>query len=85
MKIQQQSARKSRVRQLIQAGGLLQKSSLLEAFHIHPGDDLQEYNNRAKAATLLGFLIECFEKNDFDQENWEKWKNRGERLLCSSN
>lgn len=34
MKLQHQSERKTRTRQLITAGGLLQKSGLLEAFHI---------------------------------------------------
>lgn len=46
----------------------------LKSFQIHPGDDLQSYDNREKAATLLGFLIECFEKNDFDKENLERWR-----------
>lgn len=41
MKLQHQSERKRRVRQFIQAAGLLQKSGILEAFRIRPGDDLQ--------------------------------------------
>ena len=81
MRQQHQFARKVRVRQLIQAGGLLQKSGLLEAFNIVPGDDLQAYENRDKAATFLGFLIKCFEKNEFNEENLKQWDSVGERLL----
>lgn len=81
MKLQRQSDRKLRTRQPIQAGGLLQKSRILDAFHINPGDDLQSYDNRAKAAALLGFLIECFEKNDFDVGNLERWRMLRKKFL----
>ena len=81
MKQQRQSDRKARVRQFIQAAGLLQKSGLMEAFHINPGDDLQNYETRTKATQLLGFLITCFEENNFDEENLEKWRLLGERRL----
>ena len=81
MKIQQQSERKARTRQLITVGGLLQKSGLLEAFHINSGDDLNDYDNREKTAQLLGFLTKCFEENDFDEANSERWKFVGERML----
>ena len=46
MKIQQQSERKARTRLLIQAGGLLHKSGILEVFHIRSSDNLQAYENR---------------------------------------
>jgi hypothetical protein len=81
MKQQANSSRKARTRQLIFAGGLLQKSGILEAFHINPGDDFQSYNHREKAAALLEFLPECFEENEFDEEELESWKARGEALL----
>ena len=83
MKTEQQSHRKSRVHQLIQAGGILQKSGLLDAFLIAPGSDLQSYENRDKAAKLLGFLTSCLEKNTFDEDNVERWHTIGERLLKS--
>ena len=83
MKAEQQSHRKSRTRQLITLGGLLQKSGLVDAFLIESEDDLQSYENRDKAAKLLGFLYTCFEENTFDEENVERWRTVGERLLKS--
>lgn len=83
MKTQSQSQRKSRTHQMIQLGGLLQRSGLLDAFLIAPGDDLQSYENRDKAAKLLGFLSEYFEENTFDEDNVERWRTVGERLLKS--
>lgn len=79
MKQQHNADRKNRTRLLIQCGGLLSKSGLLEAFHITLGDDLQDYENRSKALQLLGFLTTCFEKNNFDENNLEKWRVVGER------
>jgi len=64
---------------LIQSAGLLSKSSLLEAFHITPRDNLQAYENLSKALQLLGFLITCFEENEFDEDNFERWRSVGER------
>lgn len=55
----------------------------MDAFLIAPGDDLQSNHNLEKGAQLLGFLTECFQKNDFDEANLEKWKTIGERLLRS--
>lgn len=83
MKAQQQSHRKSRTRQLITAGGLLHKSGLLDAFLIAPEENLQDYENRDKAAKLLGFLTFCLEENDFDEGSIERWRAVGERLLKS--
>jgi hypothetical protein len=81
MKTEQQSHRKSRTRQLIQAGGILQKSGLLDVFCIAPGDDLQDFENYHKAAKLLGFLTSCFEENDFNEVNLARWQSAGERRL----
>lgn len=83
MKTKQQSHRKIRTRQLIQIGGIFQKSGLMDAFLIAPGDDLQAYENRDKAAELLGFLSMCFEKNTFNETDLETWRALGERLLKS--
>jgi hypothetical protein len=81
MKKQQQSDRKRTTRMKIQIGGLVQKSGLMEAFLIEPGDDLQEYKNLEKASRLLGFLNACLEKNRFDEANLKSWQLLGERLL----
>lgn len=83
MKTEQQSQRKSRTRQMIQLGGLLQRSGLLDAFLIAPEEDLQDYEHRHKAAKLLGFLHESFEEKAFDEDNVERWQSAGERLLKS--
>jgi hypothetical protein len=83
MKVEQQSHRKRRTRQLVTIGGLLQKSGLMDTFLIAPGDDLQDYENRDKAAKLLGFLSICFEKNTFNKTDLERWRALGERLLKS--
>jgi hypothetical protein len=83
MKTEQQSHRKSRTRQLVQAGGLLHKAGLMDAFLIEPEDDLQDYENRDKAARLLGFLSMCFEEITFDEVHLERWRALGERLLKS--
>jgi hypothetical protein len=62
-------------------GGLSQKSGIMDAFHITPGDDLQDYEHRPKALQLLGFLITCFEDNTFDEGSLEKWRKVGERRV----
>jgi len=81
MKQQHQSDRKARTRLLIQIGGILHKSGLMDAFSIATGADLQDYKNREKAAALLGFLVTCFEKNSFDDANLGEWRSIGKRLL----
>lgn len=81
MKQKHNADRQSRTRTLIMMGGLLQKSGLMEAFHITPGDNLQDYENRPKALQLLGFLTTCFEEQNFDGDNLERWKRIGERRL----
>lgn len=81
MKQQHSSDRKARTKGLVQAGGLCHKSGIMEAFSIAPGNDLQDYENREKAAQLLGFLSECFEKSTFEEANMERWRSAGERML----
>lgn len=81
MKRQNASSRKARTRTLIQLGGLVQKSGLMDAFLIKEGDDLQEYKNLEKAAQLLGFLSESFEKSTFDEQEGAKWHSLGVRCL----
>jgi hypothetical protein len=81
MKKQQQSDRQRRTRVLIQAGGLLQKSGLMDAFLIASGDDLQDHENLEKASRLLGFLSEHFETSTFNEDNLERWSALGLRRL----
>ncbi len=78
---QRQADRKARAHQLIQIGGLVKKSGLVDAFLIVPGDDLQAHENLEKASRLLGFLSTCFEEKDFNEENLEAWQSLGSRLL----
>ena len=78
MKKQQNSLRQQRTRTLIQLGGLVQKSGLMEVLNISPGDDLQDYDSLPKAAQVLGFLIESLEPQNIDIDEWEK---AGERRL----
>ncbi len=63
---------------MIQAGGLLQKSGLMDAFNIQVGEDLQDYESLHKAARLLGFLSHSFENNDFTDQNLIDWEKTGE-------
>ena len=54
--------RKLRTRTLIQVGGLISLSGLLEQCDISEGEDLQnDLDGREKAATLLGILIDASE------------------------
>ncbi len=81
MQKQNQTKRKLRTRTLIQIGGLVQKSGLMDAFTIESGEDLQDYESIHKAARLLGFLSHCLETNDFTEKFLTEWQNIGERLL----
>lgn len=81
MKDKQCSDRKRQTRTKIQAGGLLQKSGLMSAFSIEPGDDLQNFENLPKANRLLGFLIESFGENFSDEQNLARWEALGKRRL----
>lgn len=81
MKNKTNSTRQSRTRTLIQLGGILQKSGLLETFHIQTGEDLQDYESRHKAVQLLGFLTHCLEQHDSSEESVLTHEKVGERML----
>jgi len=81
MKNQYNSERQSRTRLLIQAGGLLQKSGILDAFHIHVGDDLQDFESLHKASRLLGYFSHCLETFDGSDAAMSDYERVGERLL----
>lgn len=83
MKKQHLNNRKQRTRMLIQLGGLVQKSGLLELLDITPGEDLQDYGNLPKAAQVLGFLIEGLERPDAHLHDWEQIGRRKLRYNTS--
>lgn len=61
-KQQNKSLRKARTRTLIQIGGLVSLTSLLEQCGIQLGEDLQESQNQDKADYLLGFFVKAFDE-----------------------
>ena len=56
----------------------MQKSGIMEAFSIAPGDELLDYNNLEKAAQLLEFLTVCFQEKESDDANLERWRSVGQ-------
>ena len=76
--------RKLRTRTLIQAGGLLSLSGLLEQCDIMEGEDIQhDLESYEKAAMLLGILInasETFLQNN-DTQQMEKFKKIGKTRM----
>lgn len=76
--------RKLRTRTLIQAGGLLSLSGLLEQCEIYEGEDLQnDLEGHEKAATLLGILINASEAllQNNDTQQMQKFRNIGTRKM----
>ena len=77
-------ARRARTRTLIQLGGLLDKSGLLEVLEIQTGQDLKkDPDTLDTAATLMGSLL--FLKEFFHGEEAETqkmlWRLRGKEAL----
>ena len=95
LKTRAKSERMQRTRTMIQLGGLVAKSGLVELCDIHEGDDLQiDIPSLDKAATLLGILHETMNKlTELSDKNSEesaatitskqmdKFKRVGKRLL----
>ena len=76
--------RKLRTRTLIQAGGLLSLSKLLEECEITEGEDLQSTpEGYEKSATLFGILIDAAERllENNDTQKMEKFRNLGATML----
>ena len=75
--------RKKRTRTLIQAGGLLEKSGLLSALDIAPGDDLQkDADTLPKVAILYGALLDIMAiLNDHPDQQKNIWHERGKAGL----
>lgn len=84
MQKQDTQERKLRTRTLIQAGGLLSLSGLLEQCDIFEGEDLQsDPDGYEKGATLLGILIEASESLVYnsDDQQMHKFKEIGIRKM----
>jgi hypothetical protein len=78
--------RKSRTRTLIQLGGLLEKSGLLDDLNLAPGDDLQKDPECFdSAAILMGALCELRTSFHIDNASAQKllWRERGKEVLGS--
>lgn len=80
--------RKARTRTLIQAGGLLSLSGLLQKCGILEGEDLQlDFHAKAKAEILMGILLETAHQilDEEDDAQMEKFKTLGRTFLKRSN
>ena len=76
------SDRLARTRTLIQLGGLVKLSGLLDYCQISLGTDLQIDPSATNiSALLLGILVEAFEKLPTSTESKERLKNLGIRIL----
>lgn len=75
------NSRKLRTRTLIQLGGLVQKSGLMDRLDIQVGDDLQEYENIHKAAQVLGCLLHFTESEELTEDILSDFEKKGERML----
>jgi hypothetical protein len=76
--------RQSRTRTLIQIGGLIEKSGLLQSLGIIAGDDLQRNPDCFKsAAILLGAFHEINEtiKEPFGDSQMILWEEKGKSIL----
>jgi hypothetical protein len=76
--------RKKRTRTLIQLGGLVQKSGLLEQLHLQVGDDLQQdelcFNG---VATLIGAFTDLVKTIQEDETQTMLWCEKGKKVLAS--
>ena len=77
------SLRKRRTRTLIQLGGLIEKSGLMEKLEIEVGDDLQEGVQSLKAATLLGALGDLVGYLTLSESDAQKslWAQKGKEIF----
>jgi len=78
----EKSERSARTRTLIQVGGLINLTGLLDYCGIKLGVDLQlDLAERHKAAMLLGLLTEMVEQLPKSLEQQNKWLELGIRIL----
>eukprot|EP01099_Mayorella_cantabrigiensis_P002257 TRINITY_DN19_c0_g1_i3.p1 TRINITY_DN19_c0_g1~~TRINITY_DN19_c0_g1_i3.p1 ORF type:complete len:128 (-),score=11.89 TRINITY_DN19_c0_g1_i3:242-625(-) len=75
--------RKSRTRTLIQLGGLVEKTNLLEPLGLTLGDDLQKDETLFdQVAILAGALSDIYPLLKNDREQKILWKEKGKKLLA---
>ena len=77
--------RKARTRTMIQLGGLIEKSGLLDDLNLTPGDDLQrDPDCFDSAAILMGALCELLQNFNTEDEPAQKilWRERGKEILA---
>ena len=84
LKRHNKTERKARTRTLIQLGGLLSLTPILEICNINLGEDLQ-LSSQDKADTLLGILSSLFDSlsDNFDGSDLDHFKNIGSSLRIS--
>ena len=88
LKKENMAERRARTRTLIQLGGLLTVSGLLELFDILPGDDLELDSTKSdNGATLLGCLITVMEQMPtlVSNDDQDVFKRKGIRALTQRN
>ena len=74
--------RKQRTRTLIQLGGLIEKSGLLDQFAISLGQDLQKDEDvREEVMVLLGALTSLAHEMKRGDYSRELWKERGVKCM----
>mgnify|MGYP003432069893 FL=1 len=77
-----QNQRKARTRTLIQLGGLIEKSGLLESINIDVGSDLQkDIHLQENVAILMGGLVEIKEQLKEEMISPTLLKIKGKRAL----
>jgi hypothetical protein len=70
--------RRARTRALIQLGGLIEKSGLLDVFGITLGEDLQKSPNmKEPIASLFKGLLELKEIANSEEVDLQLWANQG--------
>lgn len=82
-----QNFRKARTRTLIQLGGLIEKSGLLDLLDIEAGQDLQkDPDTLDAAATLMGALLSLQETLHLEEAETQKmlWRLQGKKALGQS-
>ena len=84
LKLKNKAERKSRTRTLIQLGGILSLTPLLDICNIHLGDDLQ-LSHQDKADVLLGILSSLLENfsNDISPSDLTHFQNIGKSFRLS--
>jgi hypothetical protein len=82
LKVTSHEMRRARTRSLVQLGGLVSKSGLLETFEISLGQDLQrDPEQKHQVAALFKGLVELNEMAQSDDVSLQLWAYQGLNLL----